>query len=318
MFVIHIYRNNIIRENYIYGGIFGITIWQTIILWQKLRKTLICVVRFMDENSIAIDGIKLSYRHWGSGKPVVLFHGIPTDSSLWNAVVSHLKGNYSVYAFDLLGFGKSERLESSRLDIKSQAVFFKRVFKEMAIEKPIIAGHDIGGGIAQILAVNSPGSVRALILIDSVCYDSWPIELLSVGRNVELLFENLPEDVVHDLFIKYIRDGMFNKDNAANVAGKYLNSIENQEGIKSFLNAVKSLNNKYTIEIAPQLKDIWVPSLILWGRHDTYLRLSYAYRLSEDIRGSVLEVIENAGHFLPEDQPEKVADAISRFLCQNK
>lgn len=247
---------------------------------------------------------------------MVLLHGIPTDSSLWDRMISYLQREYSIYAFDLLGFGQSEKLESSQLDLKSQAEFFLEVFRELSLKDIIIVGHDIGGGIAQIMAVRSPGTFKAMVLMDSACYDSWPIQLLSAGQKLELLFQNLPKDVIYDLFKGYIEDGLYNKDKAAAVANKYWPLLQDDEGIETFLKAVESFDNKYTIEVSQLLYNIRMPVLILWGRHDKFIRLSYAYRLNEDIRNSTMSIIENGGHFLPEDQPKDAAQMIDSFILK--
>lgn len=267
----------------------------------------------MEEYEITIRGLNVHYKHTGSGQPLVFFHGIPTNSSLWDGVIYSLSREYSIYAFDLLGFGKSSRAGSNLLDIKSQADFFREVLSSLKIQNPIICGHDYGGGIAQYFAVYERSSVRAVILIDSVCYDLWPIELLSAENTVRTLFEHLPVDIVHELFEKYISGGLYNKDKAPDVVKKYSGFIENEKAINNFLEIIKSFDYKYTQEIVPLLHKIRIPVLILWGRHDTYLKPSCAYRLNEDIRRSTIKIIDDGGHFLPEDQPKEVAQSIDSF-----
>lgn len=268
----------------------------------------------MEECTIDIRGKKIYYKHSGAGSCVVLLHGIPTHSGLWDKVMPILQKSYSVYAFDILGFGKSGRAESSELNIKAQAQMFLDIFKEMSLNKIILIGHDIGGGIAQIIAVSNPEVLSAVVLMDSVCYDSWPIELLRVESKVEMLFKHLPREVIKDLFTRYIHDGLYNKDKSSNIEDKYWGYLEGQEGVEDFLRAVHSFDSRFTMEIAPMLNTIRLPVMILWGRHDMFIRLSYAYRLSEDIRNSSLEIIDEAGHFLPEDQPEKTCETILKFL----
>lgn len=268
----------------------------------------------MEERIIEINGKRLYCIHGGKGVPVVMFHGIPTNSMLWENMIPLMEQSCSIYAFDLLGFGRSEMLDSSEINIMSQSGFFIDVFHKLGLKNAVIVGHDIGGGIGQIMAVRSRGLIRAMVLVDSVCYDSWPIELLKVERKVEMLFEHLPPDVIRELFIKYISDGMYNKGNPDRWIHKYWEYFEGASGIERFLRAVKSLDNRYTMEIVPFLYKINMPVLILWGKHDPYIRMSYGYRLSEDIKNSTIEIIEDAGHFLPEDQPEKAAASILKFL----
>lgn len=266
------------------------------------------------ENYINIDGNKIYYKQSGSGPCVVLLHGIPTHSGLWDKIIPHLEKKCSVYAFDLLGFGKSYRCENSMLDIKSQSYIFLKVFKALNLNNINIIGHDIGGGIAQIIAISNPKLLNSMVLIDSACYNSWPIELLRVENNLGLLFEHLPYDVLKELFEKYMGEGLYNKDRAACMTEKYGGFLKTHDGIQGFLEIVKSFDNRYTMEISPMLDTLRLPVLILWGRHDKYIRLSYGYRLSEDIKDSRIKIVDNAGHFLPEDQPFAVSREIMEFL----
>lgn len=268
----------------------------------------------MEEHEITVRGLKVYYKHTGSGQPLVFFHGIPTNSSLWDGVAANLQGKYSVYAFDLLGFGKSSKADSTLLDIKSQAVFFKEVLGTLKIENPVICGHDIGGGIAQYFALFGDYRIKALVLIDSVCYNLWPIELLSTERTVRTLFEHLPAEIIYELYEKYLSGGLYNKDRVPDVVKKYSSCIEDEESINNFLEIIKSFDHKYTMEISPFLYKIRIPCLILWGKHDGYLKPSCGYRLNEDIKHSIIEIIDDGGHFLPEDQPKKVAESIDRFM----
>lgn len=269
----------------------------------------------MEEHYIEVDGINVYYRNSaGKGPCLVLLHGIPTDSNLWDGVYPLIEDSYSVYAFDLLGFGKSGKPDSSEINIKYQAVFFADVFDRLGLKDIILVGHDIGGGIAQIMAVENPKNIKAVVLMDSACYDSWPIELLKAEKKINMLFENLPEDVIHELFVKYIKGGLYNKERAEEVAEKYWKYINDSHGAQNFVRAVGSFDSRYTMEIAPLLYKIDIPVLILWGRYDTYLKLSCAYRLSEDIKKSMVEIIDCAGHFLPEDRPDEIVEAIKSFL----
>ena len=268
----------------------------------------------MDEYKIEVNGKKINFKQAGTGQIVVLLHGVPCHLGLWDGVISYLDKLYCVYAFDLLGYGESDRGQSSEINIKAQAMFLKDVFESMRLKNIILVGHDIGGGIAQIMALLNPEILKAIVLIDSVCYDSWPIELLKVESKVSMMFEHLPVDVLYRLFISYIEGGLYNKSRAEEIAQKYWKYIDRENGIKDFLEMVQSLNSKYTMEISHMLDKIKLPTLILWGKADIYLKLSYGYRLSEDIKNSKIEIIDGAGHFLPEDQPEKVGKLIESFI----
>lgn len=266
------------------------------------------------EDYITVKGRKIFYKHSGEGPCIVFLHGISTHSALWDGVISNLEKHFSVYAFDLLGFGKSERAESLELSLRSQANLFISAFKSMGLRCITLVGHDIGGGIAQIISLLNPGILKALVLMDSACYDSWPIDLLKVQSRVGMIFEHMPPDVTYQVFQNYIKDGLFNKEMAEEISLKYWEYIKGPEGIKGFLETVKSFDSRQTLEISHLLSRIRLPVLILWGKQDAFIRQSFAYRLSEDIPNSELKIIDSAGHFLPEDKSEEVSREITRFV----
>ena len=71
--------------------------------------------------------------------------------------------------------------------------------EELGISKVNIAAHDIGGGVAQLMAVNNTDKVNGLILIDSVCFDSWPIpgveDKTAVAEFIDTLRDFMPKGV---------------------------------------------------------------------------------------------------------------------------
>lgn len=273
-------------------------------------------VKFLGDHYITVRGNTFFYSKSGTGDPVVLLHGIPTHSGLWEGVIPWLEDSFSTYSFDLLGFGKSSKPLSHELHLKYQAELLTEAIDKLELKEFVLVGHDIGGGIGQIMAVQNHSPVKALVLLDSVCYDAWPIDLLSAESKLRMLFENLPPDVVQELYTKYIGGGLYDKTRLREVSKKYWENIDGSEETRTFLEVVKSLDNKYTMEIVPMLESLRIPTLILWGSEDKYIRLSYAYRLSEDIRNSTIKIIEKAGHFTPEDRPEEVGKIINEYLIE--
>jgi pimeloyl-ACP methyl ester carboxylesterase len=97
---------------------------------------------------------EVAYEVFGEGPPVVLVHGTPTRSYLWRNIVPALAEHRSVYVYDLLGYGESEKGEGQDVSIAAQARVLKELVEAWGLEEPAIAGHDIGGGIvlrAQLL-----------------------------------------------------------------------------------------------------------------------------------------------------------------------
>src|SRR5207247_11394381 len=82
-----------------------------------------------------------------------------------------------VVAPDLLGYGESEKPPGADLSEPSQAAYLKELLEQLGVASLAVVGHDVGGGLAQMLALDDGGpSVEALVLVDPVCFDAWPIE----------------------------------------------------------------------------------------------------------------------------------------------
>ena len=77
-----------------------------------------------------------------------------------------------------------------------------------------------------------------------------------------------------------------------------------------------ALDSADTVAVAARLKEIVVPTAIVWGRHDRFLPPAIGKRLQEAIPGATLEVVPSASHFSPEDAPAKIGDAIAGLLAR--
>jgi pimeloyl-ACP methyl ester carboxylesterase len=118
---------------------------------------------------VDVGGTRLYYYAAGSrgaGEPIVLIHGFPTSSHLWRDVVPLLPSGRRVVVVDLLGYGRSDRPMERDLSIKGHAERVIALLDALRIQYAAIVGHDLGGGIAQYLAVRHPTRVERHALID--------------------------------------------------------------------------------------------------------------------------------------------------------
>ena len=113
----------------------------------------------------------------------MLLHGIPTWSYLWTPVLGALTRTAHVLAPDLAGFGFSDKQDRFDRSIARQAELVDVWMRKIGIPSAVVVGHDIEGGVALRLATLFPSRVRKLCVMNTVCYDSWPVELmLQVGH----------------------------------------------------------------------------------------------------------------------------------------
>jgi 2-hydroxymuconate-semialdehyde hydrolase len=110
----------------------------------------------------------------GAGRPVLLLHGIPTSAVLWRHVQPNLTPHADTIAVDLLGYGESDKPATPLPSLPVQVDLLDKLLRRWDLRDILVVGHDIGGGIAQLLALRRPDRLSGLVLVDSIAYDSFP------------------------------------------------------------------------------------------------------------------------------------------------
>ncbi|KAM5354154.1 hypothetical protein ACJ41O_000804 [Fusarium nematophilum] len=272
------------------------------------------------ENAL-IKGTRIAHATYGSGIPVVLLHGTPSSSLIWRNIVPQLvSAGFKVHVFDLLGFGLSERPWDSSVDtsMTGQVPILEGLLTLWGLEKTHIVAHDIGGGIAQRFAVFSPERVLSLTLIDVVCFDSYPSKRTrqQMENGLEVLIKR-NDDEHREHFKEWLRSAVKNPDKfEQSTLGDYLNYISGPIGQPSlFEHQVRHYDPKHTLEVTPRLGELEkLPVQLIWGADDEWQVVDWAYKLQGAIPGSDLHIVEDAGHFCLEDQPERISELILAFV----
>jgi pimeloyl-ACP methyl ester carboxylesterase len=270
---------------------------------------------FLDRN-LLVDGVRLAYRDRGEGEPVVFVHGTPSWSHEWRHVVPAVEAaGHRVVTYDLLGYGDSERPLDRDTSVAAQTDLLVGLLDELGLERPSLITHDIGGAIGQRIAVLHPQRARRLMLIDAVSYDSWPSETWrEIIRTRLESYAAMSAADFEDMLTRQLRmtvAGTMGDDDLR----AYLAPHRTPLGRTSFFeHQVRHYDSRYTEELTDRLGDIAMPVRIVWGAQDRWQPLGYAERLVADIPGAELVVVPHAGHFLMEDEPERVTCEVLDFL----
>jgi pimeloyl-ACP methyl ester carboxylesterase len=252
----------------------------------------------------------------GAGNPVVLLHGFPTSSHLWNDVVPLMPAGHRIVVLDLLGYGRSDRPLGRPLDVDAHADRVVEVMNELRIERACIVGHGVGGGIAQSLAVRYAGRVSHLGLVDSVAFDRWPTLAARMARWTLPLSRFLPADVLLGVLRHDLQSGYRDPERAARSIELYLRPFTGGDGRDALVAHVRALGARHAASFAPKLEALDVPTAVVWGGRDQAVRVSVGRRLHDTIHHSTLEVLDDRRHFTPEEAPREVADSITRLLAR--
>ncbi|WP_083448201.1 alpha/beta fold hydrolase [Nitrospira moscoviensis] len=228
-----------------------------------------------------------------SSESVIFIHGIPTWGYLWHGVLPALPQQYRLLTPDLIGFGYSDKGDRFDRSIQAQAVMLERWMDALKIEAATVIAHDIGGGVALRLATLRPGRVSKLCLLNTVCYDSWPIEaMLQLGHPEAR--RKLSASSMLTLLRQALKQGFASSPDAALLDG-LLAPYATEVGKLSLIRNAAALNTNLTTEITPLLPSLAMPTLILWGEDDVFQSVRFGERLARDIPKAQLMRIQHAG-----------------------
>ncbi|MBA4149053.1 MAG: alpha/beta hydrolase [Verrucomicrobia bacterium] len=256
----------------------------------------------------------ISYVEAGDGEPVVLIHGIPTWGYLWHSTIDALKDDFRVLAPDLIGFGYSDKGDNFDRSIAAQAEALDLWLETLDIPSAHIVGQDIGGGVALRMATLFPDRVRSLCVMNTVCYDSWPIELMLQFGHPEM-YRKVSASKAMKLLKQALKMG-FETSPDDEFLDALLEPYSTETGKLSLIRNASALNTNLTAEITHLLPKIDVPGRILWGENDKFQLVKYGEWLARDIPGAELVRIPNARHFLMIDKPAEVNGALKNFLVE--
>lgn len=266
----------------------------------------------MNSKTATIQGIKMRWTEHGEGVPLVLIHGIPTSPALWRHVMPEVRGAHCL-AFEMVGYGDSMGEHGHGISVAHQAQHLIAWLDHLGIEKAIFAGHDLGGGVAQIAAVRYPHRCSGLFLTNSICYDSWPIPSVNMLRASAPLVSVLPDAAVKQIMRVLMIRGHDDSQCAREALDVHWPPYARNGAGGSLVRQVKSLNVADTIGVAAALSELKVPARVVWGVDDKFQKLSYGERLAQDLRAP-LHRIEGGLHFTPEDHPYTIAGQLSLLV----
>lgn len=277
---------------------------------QQERVTLDGIVR------LPIDVAYIDQSRQSATDTVMLLHGIPTWSYLFHDVIPILSTEYRVVAPDLIGHGWSERRDITDRSLETQARMVIRLLDHLDLESVHLVGHDTGGGVGQILALDHPNRLKTLTLTNAVAYDSWPIDdMIALGdpRWAAKEAAEIADFVGQGLADGISRPERLTEEWTTGIIAPY----SDQEGAISLIRSAAALNTNHTAALTSLLHLITIPTLLLWGVDDPWQTLADAERLHRDIPTSTLVPVAHASHWIPQDAPAEFTAALLAFLASN-
>jgi pimeloyl-ACP methyl ester carboxylesterase len=152
-----------------------------------------------------------------------------------------------------------------------------------------------------------------MVLTNSIAYDSWPIASVKLMRAMGPAVERTPRRVFQWVFAEFVGRGHDDCQRARESAAAHWPGYDHPDGAATFLRQIRSLRTSDTLAIAPRLADLDLPACVVWGAADPFQKVEYGKRLADDLNAD-LRTVPEARHFMPEDHPSEVAEAIGSML----
>jgi pimeloyl-ACP methyl ester carboxylesterase len=250
---------------------------------------------------------------------IILLHGFASSASFFKAQIKILKKNYRIIAFDALGHGRSDHPQSLNLNKNLRYDIIRDLedlLKHLIInEKYGIIGHSlVGGMIGQLFALKHPQNIKFLILLNSgyimidnvirnIFYNLLPY---FIRMNILDVLSNSVEKIL-DKTIPYIITALSDSLSGSKLTKEQL-QMQIEDQIFRMIHEIK--------EYDPS--GISCPTLIIGGRLDNFAPEQMSEELHKKIPQSELEIIDMAGHFMPNQRSEIVNELICNFIRQFK
>jgi 3-oxoadipate enol-lactonase len=259
--------------------------------------------------SIPVNNFNLSYDDLGVGDiPIIFLHGFPFDKQMWQGQLEFLSDTHRVIACDVRGFGMSTD-EETDLSIDLFGSDLIHFMDALGFQKAIVCGLSMGGYIALNAQARFPERFEALVLADTQCInDSNEVkdERLEVIKKIEAEGPNeFNEGFVKSVFHK---DSLSEKKELV----QELKDVVFANSQNIITEGLRALSGRS--ETCSSLSNIEIPTLIICGREDAVTPLDQSKAMHEAIEGSILQIIEKAGHVSNLEHPEAFNFFLKEFL----
>jgi 3-oxoadipate enol-lactonase len=239
----------------------------------------------------------------GSGKPLLLIHGLLVTGEMFRDIMEPLAENHRVIVPDLRGSGGSRNLPPP-YTVKQQASDLAQLLNHLKIKSVDVLGYSQGGPVAQQLAIDYPTMVHRLILSNTYAHNMGTTSETIEGSLIPLLIRIIGLQ----RFVKLARIAM---DKETRERTEWLRKIMSEQDQRLMIIAWKEA---MAFDSRCELGRIKCPTLIIAGEKDQAVPMYHAEMLHEGIRGSKLVVIEGADHDLIWAHPDKWLKTFEEFI----
>ena len=258
-------------------------------------------------------GRRIAWGRAGDGPAVVLCHGTPWSSVVWNAVGTALSRDFTVHLWDMPGYGRSSKHADHDVDFGSQADALSALVEHWGLDRPHVVAHDFGGAVSLRAHLVNGVEYASLLLVDVVAIPPSGSPFFRFVKENPALLGRLP-GYIHTAIVRtYIQNAShrgLREDDLAALTQPWTG----EDGQPAFYKQIADYDEAFLEENERLLGNLRIPVRILWGREDAWIPTDIAEKLHGLIAGSTLSLIDGAGHLVQYDAPAALADEVRAWL----
>jgi len=249
----------------------------------------------------------LHYEAYGRGRPVILLHGWINSWGVWQDSMLHLadKCGYKVYALDFWGFGESDKSNTPPFKLASYVDMVDQFMEALGILRAPVLGHSMGGTVALRLALEKPDRVTRVAAVGSPIVGgslNFFLKLAGVDWIAQTVWR-VPSLLRMIILANTLGD-------SERVRKMILRDVERSTTQSFFL----SIGDLHHTDLRPQLRQLKIPTLGVYGRADNIVNPNQAHVLESAVPGAIIQIMMRSRHFVMMDEPEAFHNTIADFL----
>lgn len=264
---------------------------------------------------LKINDINMYYELHGKGKgtPIVLIAGFSCDHTFWLGILDQLKVNHEVLVLDNRGIGQTD-CPDIPYSIEMMANDVMELTKQLGLKNPIMIGQSMGSAIAQQIGKNYPEQIKKIILINTFDHmtkiPEIAFELTGELHRINIALSYRVQSIVPWVYSNAFLSKPSQLKNLIKLAEQnpYPQTLI---GYERQLGALKSFDSR------PWLHHIKTSALIIAGEEDIIAPVAGAKEVQKSMGNATQMVVVPGGHASPIEQPNKVTDAILKFVDQH-
>jgi pimeloyl-ACP methyl ester carboxylesterase len=279
------------------------------------------------QQSVATDAGQIAYREMGEGPAALFIHGVFLNGHLWRKAIDQLREDRRCIAIDLPAHGATEVKGDADLSLPGLARVVEAVCDELGLDQVDLVGNDTGGAVAQVFAANHPGRLRTLTLTNCDTHDNLPPEAFegSVAMAEAGELAPLAATMLDDLDVARSEAGLgVGYEHPENLTDEEIRTygepvLSTAEAGRELERFITSLSAEDLLAVEPELKELTVPTLVVWGTGDVFFDVSWAHWLRDTVPG-VTEVVEVPGAklFFPDERPQDLVPHVRRHWAAHQ